>query len=261
MLINEPTVAKAGELYAGRGVKRMRRLSDNLDVPLYIVSAGLGLVPASDRIPNYDLSVSTGTPSSIHQRITGPFSAADWWASVQSSGFAQPVSKLFESRASGLVLLAVSNAYVPLLVRDLEKLSDKHRARLRLFGSADAKYPPALRPQLMPYDSRLDELVSGSKVDFAQRAAEHFIIGASTEKEFPTQLDKQRTWVEANLKSITPKVNAKRQPVDDTRIRQFARELAAQGLSYTNALNRLRRHHGIACEQSRFRRLFLEAMS
>ena len=258
-LARAPKVASASDLYTGRGVKRMRRLANQLDAPFYIVSAGLGLVRATDEVPNYDLSVSAATPKAVQRRVTGSFSANDWWAAVQQSTYAHPIRKLFRGDDDQFVLIAVSNAYVPLLVAELEELSTRHRTRLRLFGSMDAKYPSTLRMFLMPYDSRLDELVPGSKVDFAQRAAEHFIAGALAHRDFPVEVDQQREWVEARLNPVMPKRRPKREAVDDGRIREFAREFARQGLSYTSALNRLRKDRGIACEQSRFRRLFLEA--
>ena len=251
--------AKASELYMGRGVKRMHQLADRFNVPLYIASAGLGLLTASEIVPSYDLSVSSGNPAAVQRRIIGGFVAQHWWAAVQQSKYARPISDLFRKHDRGLVLIAVSNAYVPLLVGDLSKLPNTQRDRLRLFGAADAKYPADLRPFLMPYDARLDLLVRGSKVDFAQRAAEHFLLAAATEEAFPIQLDEQRKWVEVELSRVTVKAREKREAVDDVRIREIAKELAHQGLSYTKALNTLRRQHGIACEQSRFRRLFLEA--
>jgi hypothetical protein len=254
-----PTAARACELYTGRGMKRMRRLADALNVPLYVASAGLGLLKSDENVPSYDLSVSAGTPSAIQRRTTGGFSAQNWWTTVQRTAYAQPVAELFSGLRAGLVLIAVSNAYVPLLIGDLAKLSGSELDRLRLFGAVDSRYPPHLRPHLMPYDSRLDALIPGSKVDFAQRAAEHFIVGVSNDDSFPSQIDKQRAWVEVSLSKVTVKARQKRAFADDTRIRDFARELAAQGLSYTNALDALRRQHGIACEQSRFRRLYLEA--
>ena len=64
--------------------------------------------------------------------------------------------------------------------------------------------------------------------------------------------------MEASLQALTPQLRPKRAVLDDGRIRQLARSLAAQGLTYTSALHTLRKEHGVACEQGRFRRLFLE---
>jgi hypothetical protein len=254
-----PQAAQAQMLYSGRAVKRMRRLAEDLAVPLYIASAGLGLVKGDEPIPSYDLSISPHNAAAVQKRVSGAFSAEAWWASVQRSPYARPVSDLLTGAATDLVLIAVSNAYVPLLAGDLSRLPDPQRGRLRLFAPAEARYPESLRPYLMPYDARVDQLVPGSRVDFAQRACEHFILGARTERRFPGSLEQQRAWVTASLTPLAPRVRAKREAVDDGRIRMLARSLAAQGLTYTSALNALRKKHGIACEQGRFRRLFLEA--
>lgn len=253
-----PSNTRASDLYLGRSVRRMQRLAADLDVPLYIASAGLGLLKADEKIPSYDLSVSGSNPSAIQRRIEGGFSASEWWVAVQQTKYATPIVHLFEKHKRGLLLIAVSNAYASLLASDLESLSMSQRDRLRLFATADARFPGNLRSQLMPYDARVDALVRGSKVDFAQRAAEHFIRG-SLDSRFPAELDGQRKWVEEKLSRIPVAARPKRANVDDDRIREIARELASKGLSYTTALNVLRRQHGVACEQSRFRRLFLEA--
>lgn len=237
----------------------MQTLADRLGLPLYIASAGLGLVKSEEKVPSYDLSVSADTPSAIQRLIDGTFIAKDWWADLSRSPYATPINTIFGGNADQLVFVAVSNSYVPLISEELTQLDKTRRDRLRLFGAADSKYQPALRPLLMPYDGRLDALVRGSKVDFAQRAAEHFIVGMSTDSYFPNSVDEQRAWVTATLDKVPVKAVERRQVVDDAKIKECARKLAAQGYSHTKALGILRKQEGIACEQSRFRRLFIEA--
>jgi hypothetical protein len=249
---------RARDLYSGRGVVRMQVLADRLGVPLYIASAGLGLVKSEERVPSYDLSVSADTPSAVQRLIDHAFTAKDWWANLSRSPYATPIDELFDENENHLICIAVSNSYVPLISDELARLDKTRRDRLRLFGAADSKYQPALRPLLMPYDRRLDTLVRGSKVDFAQRAAEHFIVAMTTDKHFPNSVDEQRAWITATLDEVPVKALEKRQVVDDAKIMGLARKLAAQGHSHTKALGILR-NQGIACEQSRFRRLFIEA--
>lgn len=211
-------------------------------------------------VPSYDLSVSPSAPSAVQRRVVGGFSAKDWWASLQGSRYAAPLREVLTGkRASGLILIAVSSAYVPLLTHQLSQLEREQRERLRLFGAVDSKYPPDLRGMLMPYDRRLDALIRGSKVDFAQRAAEHFVAGCAAEDAFPSALEQQRAWVQAKLDSVVAQSNKKRQVMDDAEIRVIAAKLAAQGVCQTRALLILRQQRGIACEQGRFRRLFIEA--
>jgi hypothetical protein len=253
-----PATTRARDLYSGRGVVRMQALADRLGAPLYIASAGLGLVKSEEKVPSYDLSVSTDTPSAVQRLIDDDFCAKAWWSNLSRSPYATPINDLFDENADHLICIAVSNSYVPLMSDDLARLDKKRRDRLRLFGAADSKYQPALRPMLMPYDRRLDTLVRGSKVDFAQRAAEHFIVALTTDKHFPTSVDEQRAWVAATLDEVPIKAQEKRQVVDDAKIMELAGGLAAQGHSHTRALGILRKQ-GIACEQGRFRRLFIEA--
>lgn len=237
----------------------MQALADRLGSPLYIASAGLGLVSSAEKVPGYDLSISLDTPAAVQHLIDGAFVARDWWADLSRSPYATPLKNIFDRNSDHLVLIAVSNSYVTLIAEELARLDESARDRLRLFGAADSKYPAALRSLLMPYDGRLDALVRGSKVDFAQRSAEHFIEGMTSDKHFPTRVDEQRAWVTAALSRVPVKAPQRRQVVDDAKIIEFARKLAAQGHSHTKALGILRKQNGIACEQSRFRRLFIEA--
>jgi len=195
----------------------------------------------------------------VQKRVGGGFSAKDWWRSLQASKYAVPFQQVFAADNAGLVLVAVSSAYVPLLVSELCQLESAQRDRLRLFGAVDSKYPPPLSDLLLPYDKRLDALIRGSKVDFAQRAAEHFLSGCASDDAFPTTLEAQRAWVDAQLEGVASQATQKRQVVNDAAIRAIAAKLAAQGLGHTRALTILRQQRGIACEQRRFRRLFLEA--
>jgi hypothetical protein len=249
---------RASDLYSGRGVKRLKRVAERLSVPIFIASAGLGLLRGGTKVPSYDLSVSLVAPVAVQRRVVAGFSAHDWWASVQQTTYATPFTEVFAGVTKGLVLVAVSSAYVPLLTQDLTRLEAEQRARLRLFGASDSKYPSELRPMLMPYDARLDRLVRGSKVDFAQRAAEHFASGCEAGVGFPTTLEAQRHWVEGELNRVVTRPGPKRRSVDDEEIRRLASRFAKEGVRQTRALALLRREEGIACEQSRFRRLFLE---
>lgn len=252
-------VLPASALYCGRGVSRIQELGSRIGASLFVVSAGLGLVRGQDLVPSYDLSVSPGTPSAVQSRIVGRFSPTDWWQSLRHCRYSVPLRQAFAGNRVGLVLVAVSSAYVLLLTDEFSALKTEHRARLRLFGAASAQYPSDLREQLMPYDKRLDTLLPGPKVDFAQRAAEHFATGCSSDDSFPTELTRQHAWVRGKLSKVAVLPAKPRQSADDARIRAIAAKLAAKGISQTRALAILRGDQGIACEQTRFRRLFLEA--
>lgn len=252
-----PVLTSASDLYCGRGVRRMQRLATHISARLFIASAGLGLVRSGDRIPSYNLSVSPGIVSAVQRRVSGEFSAKEWWGGLQESKYAVPFQQVFGAD-TGLVLIAVSSAYVPLLTSQLCQLESAQRDRLRLFGAVDSRYPHQLSHLLLPYDKRLDALVRGPKIDFAQRAAEHFISGCISGDAFPATLELQRAWVNTQLEVVASLSPKKRQVVSDAEIRAIAAKLAAQGICQTRALSILRQQRGVACEQRRFRRLFLE---
>lgn len=168
----------AHALYAGRAFQIPARLGAARGDRVLIVSAGLGLIDADSQVPPYECTVLSGKHDSIAARASDPFTPAIWWRVVQSvSPFALDLAH--EVAASkGLILAALSEAYLEMLSADLLALPAKDLARLRLFTRAPrSRVPQALRPALMPYDDRLDGKDSGhrgTRDNFAARALAHF---------------------------------------------------------------------------------------
>src|SRR5207248_2963741 len=109
-LAHAKAAAQAKELYCGRNFAEARNTARDLRAPLYVVSAGLGLVSAEDVIPSYALTVSPGSPDSIHARISPGCSAQEWWdLGASRSPFSRNVlSTLLSPKTSeGLVLVAL----------------------------------------------------------------------------------------------------------------------------------------------------------
>src|SRR5271157_1730165 len=71
-----PAEVTAGALYAGRGFGLAAEAARFAEAKLYILSAGVGLVAAGQRVPVYGLTVSGGHAESVTTRITGEFDGA-----------------------------------------------------------------------------------------------------------------------------------------------------------------------------------------
>ncbi len=77
----EPVCA-AQDLYAGRAFVEARRAASVLASRLAVVSAGLGLVDGTAKVPSYSLTTAPRDPNNILRKIDA--SASDWWAELQT---------------------------------------------------------------------------------------------------------------------------------------------------------------------------------
>lgn len=250
---------RAGALYAGRGFGLAVEAARIAEAKLYILSAGLGLVAAGQRVPVYGLTVSGGHAESVPDKITGEFDGAAWFAGLLSG----PHSKRWADaagRGSGRVLVALTRPYAEMVGKSLIELDSSILARLRIFGVSLAPALPAiLRPALAPYDERLDAVLPGTRADFSQRALLHFV---RTVVERHGEPDRSADFeaVEAALDGVVPPDRLHRPRRTDEEILQLilARLRSQSGIA--RVLRALRDEEGVACEQSRFSRLYRAAI-
>lgn len=251
-----PTVL-AADLYRGRAFQRSRNLAEEVGASLYVVSAGLGLVRGGQYIPSYDLTLTDQSgAASIARRVRARFSAEVWWSEVSSGPFAESLEAVFQNDGAGMVLIALSRTYASMLLPQLEQLGPAQRRRIRLFGAIQ-RLPAVLAPQWMPYDGRLDTLLPGAKVDFAQRAMAHFASAIrNSSMSVPSDTNGQRQWVLEIMDSTKQPHRTKRRPIDDRALAEHVRSLARSGMSFTRILRHLRDSYKISCGESRLMRTF-----
>lgn len=243
----------ARDLYQGVSFSRLRQVADLHGCPLFVVSAGLGLLKGSTLAPAYDLTLSPSAPSRIQLHITDRFDPAAWWQQMQTGRFASSIDVL--AVGEGRILVALTKPYAQLVGTALAQLTREAIKRLRIFGmSLEKSLPYALHAQVMPYDARLDALVPGTRLDFPSRALAHF---AALIAAHPLQdVAGDGALVRAALAPITRPVSAMRSKASDEELLRQISALAQHGLSTTRALRELRLNLGIACEHGRFRRLY-----
>lgn len=246
----------AREIYGGRAFQEALLAANLLNAQLLVVSAGLGLISADDRVPPYACTVLVNAPDSVSSRVVGDYSVAEWW---QAIGEKSPFSKSLKSKAaspSGLICAALSEAYIDMIAGDLCAMPTEVLARLRLFTRAPVeRVAPTLRPFVMPYDDRLDgpdSPVRGTRSDFAGRALHHFA-------EFIIRTEDSRSAAEhaaavvASLLDWRMVARADRQRFDDVSILNLIHQYwDAENGSTTRLLRRFRDDLSVACEQRRF---------
>lgn len=255
-LTSEQTRFRGEDIYGGRGFREAVAAAELLDAKLLVVSAGLGLIEVSTVVPPYACTVLVDAPDSVRSRVTGAFSAADWWAAIcKASPFAVAVHDAVEY-GRGTICAALSDAYIEMIAADVLALPPSVLDRLRLFTRASLnRVPLELQPFVMPYDDRLDGPDSphrGTRSDFAGRALRHFAeLTRGNPPERSAAEDSEA--VAAALQGWRMPARIDRVRHDDTTMLDLIRaHWDAVGGSSSRLLRHFRDNLGIACEQGRF---------
>ena len=247
---------RVSDLYGGRGFQEAYAAAACLNAPLGAVSAGIGAVLADDCSPSYGLSVASRTADCVFARITDPVSVRDWWSEISArSPLGRSLAEIIGT-SDGVVIVALSQAYLAMVENELASLPRTDLNRLRIVTRAPpSSVGAALRAQLMPYDDRLDGPDSpyrGTRADFASRAAHHFARHVVA-PDPAGSLEAHRTAVGVALSSWREPVSFDRNRHDDDTLISIIRDHwdRADGQS-SKLLRILRDDLHIACEQGRF---------
>lgn len=251
----------AREIYCGRSFREAEASANSLNCPLYVVSAGLGIVSSEQPIPAYDLTVSSGTTHSIFNKFSEKTTTNTWWSSIiKLNPFGCSLIDTLERHPEGIILIALSGPYIKLLQDELLKISVHTQQRLRFFGKRlDSALPASLNGNWMPYDDRLDSAgpgYSGTQTDFSQRALRHFVTEVLV-NQADEDANTHRSMVLNLLAPLGRRETPKRKRLSDQEIGNTIRNNWANGKGQSSTLLKIiRRDLGIACEQSRFQDIY-----
>lgn len=254
----EPRV-EACALYCGSGFQTAAQVAYQLHAPLFIVSAGLGLISAKERVPPYACTVLPGVADSILARAAEPLTPAGWWTLLQISS---PFSRSIEAVAAGetgLILAALSDTYLEMLSGDLMRLDPAVLARVRIFTRTPlSRVPSDLKLNVMPYDDRLEGDDSGRKGPrsyFAGRALRHFVECVMEPNDVRSVAEHAAAVHSAIVKWRWPE-KIERRRVDDAEMLELIRlHWQAAGAGGGRMLRYLRDELRVACEQTRCKEL------
>lgn len=252
LLSSATPTTKAADLYQGRAFKLACSAAKELGADLAVVSAGLGWVRGNALVPGYDLTFADGA---IATHVSDLFKPAQWWRRVVNGPFSTDPHADLSERSR--VLACVSREYAPLFEI---ALSDVPPERLRIFGAGLQRIlSPSLALSLLPYDERLDTVLGGTRSDFAQRALMHYVRNIAQGQT----IDEDRAAVVAHMDVLAyPATVPRRTQLDDNAIRELIVEiLPTFGRRRSPMLRHLRDVRGVACEQSRFARLFADVVA
>ena len=261
-LKEHPYRLPAENLYSGRGTIEAKLAATAANASHWFVSAGLGLVEATEKVPGYDLTVSGNTPNQIQAKIKGSsFNSQAWWGELaKRTRPHRTFARLIENRKAKLVVLALPSNYLRMVLLDLDNLDTSTlKKKVRIIGPPKSAVPPHLQSLWIPYDTRLDGPDSpfpGTRSDFPQRAARHFLesIWSIAPK---ASAEKHALIVRKALANFSYPIIPKRKQLSDHEILLLieANWSRAEGKS-GRMLRIFRDEEYIACEQSRFKDLF-----
>ena len=248
----------ASVLYQGRAFREAIKAARLAETRLLIVSAGMGLIAETDRIPPYSLTASEDHRDALKRRLGTPLSPSEWWTALQLQGvFAKGLSDRIGSARDSIFVLALSPAYLQLIGDDLSALTPSQVDRIRLVGPRrESDAPESLRRVLMPYDDRLDGArspIRGTESDFPQRATRHF-VQAILSKPVSLDAEAHKTLVRRALQGWPrKKIVSRRRLPEKELLKEVAAVLRECDGRWSRALRRLRDQRKIACKQERFR--------
>ena len=247
----------ASKLYAGRGFSEALRSVDHEAHRLWIVSAGLGLISGTYPVPPYDLTLSPRSPDAIQDRLAaGEFLSAAWWQGLnQQFPSRTTLSTLVRSHPGDFVVVTLSSTYLPLIIDDLVTLTPSELATVRLVGNiSPQRLPPGLQAAAVTYDERFDgpgSPLPGTRSDFAQRAARHFITDVLGDLPDADSREHQFA-VSRILQAIPAPARPRNQRLSDEQLEAIITRLWPRTHGHTGRTLRLQRDElRVACEQSR----------
>lgn len=244
-------------LYVGRSMTIANWVAAELCAPLYVVSAGLGLVGIDDEAPAYDLSIA-GTEGRL-QSALDRFNKrpAAWWSLLSKNG---GLRELAARNPGSVMLIALPAAYMEMVSDDLASCSSRELARIRIFTSLPGRdaLPRKLARNVVPYDDRLESVrgYAGTRADYPQRAMRHFVEKLGAHR---LSVDQARKVVSRSLGQFVKPQRVERRRAEDDVIKQLIRrQWHATGGRSGALLRYLRDEALVSCEQSRFAQLCRE---
>lgn len=243
------------DLYRGVAWSAIRSIdTGRTDLDVWVVSAGLGLVPLRLDAPSYGATFSSGAPDSVgRSREEG----RRWWGLLTEN------SPLGDSR-SGVrslrdlarhypsVVIALSASYLDATRDDVLAAMERGRqVTLVSVGDNSARFAGDQAVRL-PVGART--VVGGTLVSLLSRSLSLAFSDVPDGKANARELQRRLDFISECSPSLDQPV---RKPLTDARVRGKLEELWSSDsqLSASAALARLRAQ-GFACEAKRFRRIF-----
>jgi hypothetical protein len=260
-----PRRVEVTKLYCGRGFSEALKTSTSNQVPLFVISAGLGVISGDQCNPAYSLTLTNGSPDAIWEKIIEPIYPPEWWTALSNAqGRETPFASLVKEFPNQRVLVACSEIYALMIAKDIESLPNLDQDRIRIFGPRNpSRLPSTLRPLIMPYDERFDGPdgpLRGTRNDFPQRTLRHFVESLMPTKSNSNNPKQDALLIKDALEKWPWPARPVRQKMSDEKIIEMVLKLWEQARGGSGRMLRLLRDEQlVACGQRRFATLFKQA--
>ena len=259
-------VVPAKDLYKGGYWSTMNSLTppprEQSNINLWILSAGYGFIHSSQPVAPYSATFARGNPDSVIHAETNTSDIAVWWSrliELNTSKKMAPASiaQLAATNPKTPIVAAISPNYLLAVQEDLcaarDALSDPS---LLIIISTGTRSHKNLAENLVPVDARFQHVVGGSRTSLNARIAQWII---SNTKHEELRVDKVSSRISKVLAAQPPIPVFKRDLMSDEEVQQFIREKlkTIDRPSHSRFLTVLR-SEGKACEQKRFREIYLK---
>jgi hypothetical protein len=254
------------DLYAGhhwavvRDLTRTARAA-GVDARLWVTSAGYGLVPEDAPLHAYAATFTPDHPDAVTER--GDDAARRWWHALgrrpgPNRAAPRTLSDLVAVSPGTKLLVVASPRYLHAMADDLLEATSALRDRddLIIVSGSPGPAHEELRGNWIPSVASLRADVRGTTHSLQGRIARRILeeaprygLGASAIRARFVEL----------ARNAPPPPQYERAPQDDEAVRRFvAKELRNNPAATHTRLLRILRDSGRACEQARFKQLFLQ---
>ncbi len=258
---------RAEDLYVGEywraGLGLAEAAKSKFRVHVWVLSAGLGLVPSSALVCAYSATLTGGHPDSVVQ--TGADGIPSlirrrWWSALSTwagpdNGRPRTLADLANEDRSAAMVVVAGPDYVDAAADDLmcarDALAEPHQ--MLVLGSSEPR--AEITECWVPVPGRLRTVLGGSMASTSPRAARAIIDSLSYGE--PMRAERARDVVAALARTAPPLPLFDRKRMGDFEIAAWIADLiAADSTTTKSSALRSFREAGMACEQSRFCRLF-----
>jgi hypothetical protein len=251
------------KLYLGNSwsiAKSLEPESDDvgIELSLWIASAGYGMLSMDSEVHPYAATFSHG-PDSIGNEEAGQ----SWWKTLAQwrvPGVAcRSFTELVAKSSGRPVLVAASASYVAAMRDDLTAAAQLSSPSKFGIVSAGFRKIGELEPYIVPADSRFQRTLKGPTHSLNVAIVRHAVRASESWYPDVTEL---RAQFGRELKSLLPMAVYDHAAQSDEQVQDFIRRESALSpeISRTQLLRRLR-SKGLACEQARFKKLYLSLLA
>ena len=243
----------AFNMYCGSAWTPVTKIVQSLDIDVWIISAGYGLLHHSDVIVPYAATFSSPHPDSVTMSKT--FQSSDWWMQCCKSHKIQrsvkTISDLAKQNPEVPILIAVSKPYLEAVESDIcSARSLLVASNLLSIVSVGSTKGGILADNLLPCDTRMEQVIGLGRSSINTR-----ILGTIIQ-EHNAGFDYESIKLQINKLQFhqTQTSYPVRSRMTDEEVLNFIIKSRDGNNSFTSMLTNLR-SLGYACEYRRFKKL------